>query len=141
MKFIDQKRAALAPDDSHTLKDSHVFLYEALSKEILIGNVYLRVYNDQPDFDISEPESFCVALVEFISSIVHNQFATQPDTQMSGSNHETLELQSNHNDNKSYSEEKTADDPVTSSDGNLVDKEDLGMVGNLQLGLTSLQVS
>ncbi|XP_024961051.1 dnaJ homolog subfamily C GRV2 isoform X6 [Cynara cardunculus var. scolymus] len=132
LKFVDQKRATLAPDGSHSLKDSHTFLYEALSKEILIGNVYLRVYNDQPDFEISEPESFCVALVEFISSIVHNQFATEPDTQTSGSTHETLELESN-------SEEKTVHDSVTSSDGNSTDKEDLGVVGNLQLGLTSLQ--
>lgn len=138
LKFVDQKRAALAPDDSHSLNDSQNFLYEALSKEILIGNVYLRVYNDQPDFDISEPESFCVALIEFISSIVRNQFVTQPDAQMSGSNHETLELTSN-KDGKLYSEEKTADDPVASSDGNLTDKEDLNLVSHLQLGLTSLQ--
>ncbi|GJR92239.1 DnaJ homolog subfamily C GRV2 isoform X1 [Tanacetum coccineum] len=136
LKFVDQKRAALAPDGSHSLNDSQVFLYEALSKEILIGNVYLRVYNDQPDFEISEPESFCVALVEFISSIVRNQSVTQPDTQISGSNHETLELTK---DGKLYSEEKTADDPAALSDGNLTDKEDLSLVSNLQLGLTSLQ--
>lgn len=133
LKYVDQMRAALAPDGSHSLKDSHDFFYEALSKETLIGNVYLRVYNDQPDFEISEPEAFCVALVEYISSIVRNQFATQPDTQMSGSNHETSELESKHDDN-SYSEAKTTDDHVT-----LSDKEDLGVAGNLQLGLTSLQ--
>ncbi|KAL9993140.1 putative DnaJ domain, armadillo-like helical, GYF domain 2, Chaperone J-domain superfamily [Helianthus debilis subsp. tardiflorus] len=127
LKYVDQKRAALAPDDSHDLKDSHAFIYEALSKEILIGNVYLRVYNDQPNFEVSEPESFCVALVEFISSIVRNQH--------------TSELERNHDDVKSYNEEKVVDDTVTvtSSDGNLTDKEDLGMVGILQLGLTSLQ--
>ncbi|GJT32629.1 hypothetical protein Tco_0923048, partial [Tanacetum coccineum] len=122
LKFVDQKRAALAPDGSHSLNDSQAFLYEALSKET--------------DFEISEPESFCVALVEFISSIVRNQFVTQPDTQISGSNHETLELTK---DGKLYGDEKTADDPVASSDGNLTDKEDLSLVSNLQLGLTSLQ--
>ncbi|XP_071716803.1 dnaJ homolog subfamily C GRV2 isoform X2 [Rutidosis leptorrhynchoides] len=131
LKFVDQKRAALAPDGSHSLQDSKDFLYEALSKETLIGNVYLRVYNDQPDFEISEPESFCVALVEFISNIVHNQFVTQPDTQISGSNHEKPDVESNN--------EKSAEDHATSSDGNLTEKDDLGMVGNLQLGLTSLK--
>ncbi|KAL8189648.1 hypothetical protein R6Q57_029214 [Mikania cordata] len=134
LKFVDQKRAALAPDDSYSLKDSHAFLYEALSKEILIGNVYLRVYNDQPNFEISEPEFFCVALVEFISSIVRNQFAI---AKMNDSNHDKSELESNHDDDKSYNEKKAVDD--RSSDGNLTDKEDLGTVGNLQLGLTSLQ--
>ncbi|KAI3814570.1 hypothetical protein L1987_14210 [Smallanthus sonchifolius] len=129
LKFVDQKRAALAPDGSHSLTDSHAFIYEALSKEILIGNVYLRVYNDQPDFEISEPEFFCVALVEFISSIVRNQFA---NSLMRGSNHDTSDLESNHHDDKSYTEEKTTSEPVT-------DKEDLGAVSNLQLGLTSLQ--
>lgn len=118
LKFVDQKRATLVPDGSCTLKDSHGFLYEALSKETLIGNVYLRVYNDQPDFEISEPESFCVALVEFISKIVHNEIANVPES--------THELETNHD------EEKTTDDSVN--------KEDLGVVGNLQLGLTSLQV-
>ncbi|XP_023749692.1 dnaJ homolog subfamily C GRV2 [Lactuca sativa] len=117
LKFVDQKRATLVPDGSCTLKDSHGFLYEALSKETLIGNVYLRVYNDQPDFEISEPESFCVALVEFISKIVHNEIANVPES--------THELETNHD------EEKTTDDSVN--------KEDLGVVGNLQLGLTSLQ--
>ncbi|KAI3711641.1 hypothetical protein L1987_70180 [Smallanthus sonchifolius] len=129
LKFVDQKRAALAPDGSHSLTDSHAFIYEALSKEILIGNVYLRVYNDQPDFEISEPEFFCVALVEFISSIVRNQFA---NSLMRGSNHDTSKLESDHHDDKSYNEEKATSEPVTY-------KEDLGVVSNLQLGLTSLQ--
>nr|GEU86370.1 DnaJ homolog subfamily C GRV2 isoform X1 [Tanacetum cinerariifolium] len=84
LKFVDQKRAALAPDGSHSLNDSQVFLYEALSKEILIGNVYLRVYNDQPDFEISEPESFCVALVEFISSIASSQQEMRDEPQVRG---------------------------------------------------------
>ncbi|KAK1413925.1 hypothetical protein QVD17_29662 [Tagetes erecta] len=129
LKFVDHKRAALAPGDSHSLKDSHTFLYEALSKEILIGNVYLRIYNDQPDFEISEPEFFCAALVEFISRVIHNQ---PVNTLMKGSNHDTSELVSNHDDDKSYTEKKTTNELV-------IDKEDLDVVGNLLLGLTSLQ--
>ncbi|GJT21259.1 hypothetical protein Tco_0891196 [Tanacetum coccineum] len=78
LKFVDQKREASAPDGSHSLNDSQVFLYEALSKEILIGNV--------------------------------------------GLNHEKLELASN-KDGKLYGEEKITEDPVASSDGNLIDKE------------------
>ncbi|KAL4589683.1 hypothetical protein LXL04_002591 [Taraxacum kok-saghyz] len=130
LKFVDQKRATLVPDGSHTMKDSHGFLYEALCKETLIGNVYLRVYNDQPDFEITDPESFCVALIEYISRIVHSEIASVPmpvpDTQLTTeSTHETSELNTNQD------EEKTTDESKN--------KEDLSMVGNLQLGLTSLQ--
>ncbi|KAL5572713.1 hypothetical protein UlMin_022310 [Ulmus minor] len=75
LKFVDQQRASQGPDGSYDLKDSHSFLYKALSKELYVGNVYLRVYNDQPDFEISEPETFCVALVDFISCLVSNQCA------------------------------------------------------------------
>lgn len=63
---MDQQRASQGPDGSYDLKESHAFVYEALSKELFVGNVYLRVYNDQPDFEISEPEAFCFALVDFI---------------------------------------------------------------------------
>ncbi|XP_039045088.1 dnaJ homolog subfamily C GRV2-like [Hibiscus syriacus] len=67
LKFVDQKRANQGPD--------------ALSKELFVGNVYLRVYNDQPDFEISEPEAFCVALIDFIASLVHNQGSMDYDVQ------------------------------------------------------------
>ncbi|CAN1331336.1 DnaJ homolog subfamily C GRV2 [Linum perenne] len=70
LKFVDQQRASAGPDGSYDLQDSHAFYYDALSKELFIGNVYLRVYNDQPDSEISEPEVFCVALVDFISCLV-----------------------------------------------------------------------
>ena len=51
-----------------------------------------------------------------------------------------MELTSN-KDGKLYGEEKTIDDTVASSDGNLTNNEDLSFVNNLTLGLTSLQVS
>ncbi|CAI0389808.1 unnamed protein product [Linum tenue] len=76
LKFVDQQRASADPGGSYDLKDSHAFSYDALSKELFVGNVYLRVYNDQPDSEISEPEVFCVALVDFISGLVNSQTGT-----------------------------------------------------------------
>jgi len=73
LKFVDQQRSSQGPDGSYDINDSHDFVYKALSRELFIGNVYLRVYNDQPDFEISEPETFCLALIDFISYLVHNQ--------------------------------------------------------------------
>lgn len=136
LKFVDQQRASQGPDGSYDLKESHAFLYEALSKELYIGNVYLRVYNDQPDFEISEPEIFCVALVDFISYQVHNQHPAETDSQTIGSSIGTSEHQSDLTA-KSYTEQQTPDDSL-SADGKLMGKENLGLVKNLQSGLTSL---
>ncbi|KAL9242055.1 hypothetical protein vseg_016096 [Gypsophila vaccaria] len=76
LKFVEEQRTALGRGGSCELNDSHGFTYESLSNELCVGNVYLRVYNDQPDFEISEPEGFCVALVDFISFLIHDHEQT-----------------------------------------------------------------
>lgn len=121
------------------MKDAHSFVFEALSKELFVGNVYLRVYNDQPDFEISEPEVFCVALIDFISLLLHKQWNCDPVVQSSGLSPETSEL---HTDtlNGSLSENPTSDGSSVQSGGEVVDKEEVELVKNLQFGLTSLQV-
>ncbi|KAJ4802760.1 DnaJ subfamily C GRV2 [Rhynchospora pubera] len=70
LKFIDEQRANQRPDGSYDLTEPFSFTYESLSKELHVGNVYLRVYNNQPDYDISEPEAFCASLLRFISELV-----------------------------------------------------------------------
>ncbi|KAF5482079.1 hypothetical protein F2P56_002674 [Juglans regia] len=160
LKFVDQQRASQGPDGSYELKDSQVFVYKALSKELFVGNVYLRVYNDQPDFEISEPEAFCVALVDFIAHLVHSRCATDSDVQnevsVSGSSLEASEPQNdmvhgsvndqhvtyeNQSDSASGSlnEQQISDDSLTVSDGQVANSEKLELVKNLQSGLTSLK--
>ncbi|KAH9315592.1 hypothetical protein KI387_024219, partial [Taxus chinensis] len=70
LKFIDQQKACQCPDGSYDMQEAQLFKYRALSKEIQVGNVYLRVYNEQPNFPISQPESFCVALLQFLWKFV-----------------------------------------------------------------------
>lgn len=142
MKFIDQQRASQGPDGSYDLKDSHVFMYKALSKELYVGNVYLRVYNDQPDFEISEPETFCIALVDFISNLLHNRCSIDSDVQdkpdLSGSSPETSE---HPNDIAGgLGNEQHPDDSTPASVGQLAEKEEFVLVKNLKFALTSLQV-
>lgn len=142
MKFVDQQRASQGPDGSYDLNDSQVFVYEALSKELYVGNVYLRVYNDQPDFEISEPETFCVALIEFISYLVHTQFAGDSDVQNKPNLNFSSPESSEHPDDRasaSVNEEHT-DDSLAASDGQLSDKEESKLIKNLKFALTSLQV-
>ncbi|CDP03377.1 unnamed protein product [Coffea canephora] len=137
LKFVDQQQESQGPDGSYDLKDSHSFMYEALLKELFVGNVYLRVYNDQPDFEISEPENFCIALVDFISHLLHDRSNTGSDFHVSGSSIERSELQ-HESINGSFTEQCSSDDSSAHPDGNLVSKEE-ELMKNLQFGLTSLQ--
>ncbi|CAN0900814.1 DnaJ homolog subfamily C GRV2 [Linum grandiflorum] len=145
LKFVDQQRASAGPDGSYDLKDSHAFFYDALSKELFIGNVYLRVYNDQPDSDISEPEVFCIALVDFILHLVSSQTSGVSDVQKelsspSSSLAETPEFH-NHPDDTVNGQHPTDDSTpglISVSDENSTDKEEL-MVKNLRFALISLK--
>lgn len=140
---MDQQRASQGPDGSYDVKDSHAFLYEALSKELFVGNVYLRVYNDQPDFEISEPEAFCVALIDFISFLVNNQFSKDSDVQNilnpSSSSPQTPEVISDTSD-VLVNGQLVTDDSMAVSDEKSTDKGELDLVKNFQFGLTSLKV-
>ncbi|KAK9269493.1 hypothetical protein L1049_001268 [Liquidambar formosana] len=142
LKFVDQQRSIQGPDGSYDLKDSHAFLYKALSKELYVGNVYLRVYNDQPDFELSEPEAFCVALLDFISCLVHNQSVTESDVQgkvnLTVPSIETSELQSDTADG-SINEQHASDDSLAVTDEKATGKKDFSLVKNLKSGLTSLK--
>uniref|UniRef100_A0A2C9W566 J domain-containing protein n=1 Tax=Manihot esculenta TaxID=3983 RepID=A0A2C9W566_MANES len=140
LKFVDKQRANVGPDGSYDLKDSQIFAYEALSTELVVGNVYLRVYNDQPEFEISEPEAFCVALIDFISFLVRNKFPFASDAQSkpssSSSSLETSEIQNNITDESINGQ--APDDSSAVSDGKSTDNEELKLVKNLKLGLTAL---
>ncbi|XP_022893353.1 dnaJ homolog subfamily C GRV2 isoform X1 [Olea europaea var. sylvestris] len=128
LKFVDQQRANKGPDGSYDLNESHSFIYEALLKELYIGNVYLRVYNDQPDFEISEPEIFCIALVDFISHLVHDRPAADSGIHVNGDM--TTE---------SSMEQLSCDDSSEPIDMKIMDKSELELVKSLQYALTSLQ--
>ncbi|KAL5975615.1 DnaJ subfamily C grv2 [Asimina triloba] len=117
LKFVDQQRANQGPDGSYDLKVSHSFSYEALSKELHVGNVYLRVYNDQPDFEISEPEGKSVS---------------------NGSCLDSSESQNGTIDG-GMDEQKLNCDSLSASTGEGGSKEDIELVKNLQMGLTSLK--
>lgn len=142
LKFVDQQRGAQGPDGSYDIKDSHDFVYKALSKELFIGNVYLRVYNDQPDFEISEPEAFCVALIDFISYLMHNQGVEDANHNAEDTTN-FIQTSEHLNEavNGSVNEQQVLDIPGTMSDEQSVGKEELELIKNLRSALTSLQVN
>lgn len=137
---MDEQRVAQGPDGSYDLRESHEFAYKALSRELYVGQVYLRVYNDQPDFEISEPEAFCVALIDFISHLVRSESAA--DSYISskgGSFAEELEFEGEKTAESVDSQPATAESS-SGSDGQVTEKEELLLVKNLRFGLTSLRV-
>ncbi|XP_050125282.1 dnaJ homolog subfamily C GRV2-like isoform X3 [Malus sylvestris] len=142
LKFVDQQRASQGPDGSYDMKDSHLFGYKALSKELYVGNVYLRVYNNQPDSEISEPEAFCVALVDFIAYLVHNQCATDSEIKdVPNQNGSSLETPEDSNDTAigSTDEQNTPAEDSALSNGQVVDKEEFEAAKNLKFALNSLK--
>lgn len=136
---MDEQRACQCPDGSYDLKTAQAFAYEALSNEVYIGNVYLKVYNDQPDSEISEPEAFCNALIDFISSLVHTELPSVSEDQNlieeSSTSNDTPELQSSGVESSLI---EGHSDHQSSSEG--MKKEEHFLIDHLQLGLTALQV-
>lgn len=135
LKYVDQQRESPGSDGSYDLTDSHDFVYEALAKELFIGNVYLRVYNDQPDFEISEPEAFCFALVDFIAHIVSNYSSADSDLHTSVSSSEASELPTDAVNGSINGKHVPEDSEVRT----VITKEDSGFVKKLQSGLNALQ--
>ncbi|XP_047327066.1 dnaJ homolog subfamily C GRV2-like isoform X2 [Impatiens glandulifera] len=129
LKLVDQQRANQGPDGSYDLKDAESFMFEALAKELFVGNVYLRVYNDQPDSEITEPEAFCLALVDFISILVHSHLTTSSDAR----NLQCSDVDTSNNG------KHVSDDSLAQFDDGMMNKEDPKLIKKLEFGLTSLQ--
>ena len=42
------------------------FKFAALGQELVVAGVFVRVYNEQPNFPVADPAAFCKGLVTFI---------------------------------------------------------------------------
>jgi DnaJ homolog subfamily C member 13 len=107
------------------MTESYSFAYQSLSKELHVGNVYLRVYNNQPDYDISEPEAFCTALLRFISELVVSW--------------KNLNAEVENDLDQSEVSIDTSEVETSTQNGHDLAKE-TEVITNLRMGLTSLQV-
>jgi DnaJ homolog subfamily C member 13 len=84
------------------------------------------VYNNQPDYDISEPEAFCRALLRFISELVVSWRNLNAEVE-------------NHLDQNEISIDASSKVETSTQNGHDLAKE-TEVITNLQMGLTSLQV-
>ena len=44
------------------------FNYDVLKDELVIGEIYVRVYNEQPTYVLEDPKGFVTALLDFIGT-------------------------------------------------------------------------
>ena len=49
-----------------------LFKYSVLEKELCIGDVYIRVYNEMPTYQLENPKKFCIDLLDYLGS--HAQY-------------------------------------------------------------------
>ncbi|CAM8877018.1 unnamed protein product [Rhodiola kirilowii] len=138
LRFVDEQRVNQCPDGSYELNDVNMFAYKALSKELYVGHVYLRVYNDQPDFEISDPEAFCAALLDYISFLVQSASSIVQSSDSIELFDESSERKS---DNVDDTDEKqpVTDDSEEQADINVKSDKNSDLVKNLRFGLISLK--
>eukprot|EP00850_Spirogloea_muscicola_P020512 SM000218S06608 [mRNA] locus=s218:193476:202559:- [translate_table: standard] len=71
-KMVEQERERPDQDGTYPLEAGATFWFKVLDEELYLGHVYVRVYNEQPDFEVSRPGEFCSALLEFLGSTLKN---------------------------------------------------------------------
>lgn len=149
LKFIDQRRSSPLPDGSFDLTPAIEFRYKPLSEELHVGEVYLRVYNEQPDFEISQAELFCQSLLEFISGIVDRRRVLLGEESIDGSGMLGEEEQPTYEEPSAAPppapiETEEEDDETEGLEGAVPEKEQPSesetLVKNLTMALTALQV-
>lgn len=70
LNFVENQRMSQLADGTYDMQAAQDFKYKALMSELHVGDVYLRVYNEQPDSEIANGQQLCEALVDYISNVV-----------------------------------------------------------------------
>ncbi len=52
------------------------FRFAALGKELAVAGVFVRVFNEQPNFPVADPAAFCKGLVTFIHTHMKPEVST-----------------------------------------------------------------
>lgn len=45
------------------------FKYTTFEKELAIGDIYVRIYNEMPTYVLGDPKKFCIDLLDFLGNI------------------------------------------------------------------------
>eukprot|EP00252_Welwitschia_mirabilis_P025345 TRINITY_DN7877_c0_g2_i1.p1 TRINITY_DN7877_c0_g2~~TRINITY_DN7877_c0_g2_i1.p1 ORF type:complete len:848 (+),score=223.63 TRINITY_DN7877_c0_g2_i1:330-2546(+) len=144
LKFIEQQKASQCADGSYDMQEAQLFKYSVLAKELHVGDVYLRVYNEQPDFEISKPELFCNALLQFLSMLVEERKKIREayfHEELLHDKESSLIIPPSPNDKRDAVKDECPDNEKTlvEADGDESSLKGQNLVKDLTIGLISLQ--
>ncbi|XP_066599154.1 dnaJ homolog subfamily C member 13 isoform X2 [Prorops nasuta] len=66
-EYLEVKRQEKWQDNADFTHDFNDFKYSAHSGELIIGEIFVKIYNQQPTFPIENPKSFTINLLESLS--------------------------------------------------------------------------
>nr|XP_050853264.1 dnaJ homolog subfamily C member 13 isoform X3 [Vespula vulgaris] len=66
-EYLEVKRLERLNGNENFEHDFGNFKYSAHAGELIIGEIFVKVYNEQPVFPIEDPKSFTINLLEFLS--------------------------------------------------------------------------
>ncbi|XP_049787278.1 dnaJ homolog subfamily C member 13 [Schistocerca cancellata] len=68
-EYLEKQRSnKLHYDDDDDPTYGTEFTYSALKKELIVGEIFVRIYNEQPTFPIENPKGFTIDLLEFLAT-------------------------------------------------------------------------
>ncbi|XP_012235865.1 dnaJ homolog subfamily C member 13 isoform X2 [Linepithema humile] len=67
-EYLEMKRQDRLNNSDNFEHDFSDFKYTAHADELVIGEIFVKVYNEQPVYPIENPKSFTINLLEFLSS-------------------------------------------------------------------------
>jgi len=45
------------------------FTFSVFEKELIIGDIYARIYNEMPSYNLVDPKKFCIDLLDFLGTL------------------------------------------------------------------------
>ncbi|XP_012268108.2 dnaJ homolog subfamily C member 13 isoform X2 [Athalia rosae] len=68
IEYLESKRQDKLSGNSEFEHDFNELKYTAHSNELVIGEIFVKIYNEQPTFPIENPKGFTIDLLDFLST-------------------------------------------------------------------------
>lgn len=98
------------------------------------------MYNDQPDFEISDPEAFCTSLLDFIASLVQSASSSVVQNSDSVESYDESSEEKGNDVDDTDERQLASDASVQQSAIHVKNDKDPNLIKDLRLGLISLKV-
>jgi DnaJ family protein C protein 13 len=82
LNFVENQRVSQLADGTYDMQAAQNFKYKALMNELHVGDVYLRVFNEQPDAEIMNEQLSEVEVVPEPKPISQTRLETGPSEKL-----------------------------------------------------------